>query len=155
MFNDGLYQDDLELSFRASKFDSRKDFYNAIRSAGFNPNSRDSTGTAPLFYAKHPEFIKLLLEDGADARVKNAIGDTPLFHCIHAQSAELLIAAGCDVLHTNEFGRRASDVRKRLYDAGLPDTAYPVIKRYEDALTFRNELTAQLKPQAPTRKMRM
>jgi ankyrin repeat protein len=46
-----------------------------------DPNARDIDGTTPLHYAAKNGFgevVRLLLEQGADARVINHYGETPL-----------------------------------------------------------------------------
>lgn len=75
---------------------------------GANPNFTDRRGRAPIHYASHPNFIKLLLEKGADPNLKCDI--IPLnvaaYHC-QIESIELFLKHKADPNFTNKSGKNS------------------------------------------------
>ena len=71
-------------------------------------NTRDSLGNTPLhiavFKQAAPEYIRFLLDSGAEINARNRNGDSPLYTAVRQNSrltGEMLLARGADVFATN------------------------------------------------------
>ncbi len=62
---------------------------------GFLPGN--SMGTTPLFFARSPEMVKLLIAKGANVNAKNNKGLTPLHIARSKAKAQILLAAGAKI----------------------------------------------------------
>ncbi|MBP5637952.1 MAG: ankyrin repeat domain-containing protein, partial [Victivallales bacterium] len=93
---------DLKEADRKYNFASHIDFCSAdivefIYANGGDPNRRDDSGRTPLYYARTPETVDILLKAGASPHVKDAKGVTPMQDAIvqlNYPKVKRLLAAG-------------------------------------------------------------
>jgi ankyrin repeat protein len=98
----------------------------------FNVNEKDDDGRTPLHltaFNKQYEFMKLLLENGADVNAKDETGSTPLHtvvgyyddilhrfvHCTDIKCLELLLNHGADIHVKNNAGETAFNLASDEY----------------------------------------
>jgi len=73
---------------------------------GVDPNEYEE-GAMPIFYARSPEMIDLLLSYGADINAKGEFGWTPLFQAVAFREADIvshLLKRGADRTIKTEMG---------------------------------------------------
>ena len=74
-------------------------------SKGADVNSKDITGSTPLFYAANGEIAELLISKGADVNVRNILRQTSLHMADNKGVAEVFIKRGAEVNFTDMEGR--------------------------------------------------
>ena len=94
---------------------------------GADPNGRDKSGYAALWYAATSEntgLITLLLEHGADVNAQDSAGRTPLMHAAdlcYTWDIRVLLDAGADPTVPDKRGRTA--LEPQLVSVGDPKCA--------------------------------
>lgn len=99
-----------------------------LRERGADPAARGHCGQPPLFYAiqgRHPDVLRWLLREGADANEADDFGRTALVEAVEAddlQCVEILLGAGADVdadANGTALSRATSrGIIRRLLDVG-------------------------------------
>jgi ankyrin repeat protein len=90
----------------------------------------DRRGTTPLFFARSPEMVKLLIAKGANVNVKNKNGSTPLHITKSKAIAQILLAAGTKI-NIKEENARNGKRTTLLHNAatiGFKELAQQLIK---------------------------
>ncbi|MDY6786618.1 MAG: ankyrin repeat domain-containing protein, partial [candidate division WOR-3 bacterium] len=111
--------------------DSKEDAYNS----GVSPvdaNIRDINGNTPIFYARTPGMIKLLIKYGADVNAVNKFGETPLCYTTKLQYAELLIDAGADIQMKTNAGISVCEYMGKLSHRKLSSAEELLFKYVKD-----------------------
>ncbi|XP_061163107.1 ankyrin repeat domain-containing protein 46-like [Saccostrea echinata] len=83
------------------------ELYMLVDKGGYDLNKRDKMGRTVLFFAAcrgNSEITRILLENGADARIVDRNGNTPLHWSGHCEIIDLIVSYGGDVFARNKAG---------------------------------------------------
>jgi len=108
------------------------DFVSLLLTNGADVNAKDSCGQTPLCYAYEYEVAQLLLNHGADVNSKDHIGRTPLYG-VSEGVAQLLLDLGADVNVRDDGGDTP------LHHAGSGYVAQLLLDRKADIHAKNNE----------------